>query len=102
MILTKIVKDAQEGLMPEILAYWYSIIVTRTKTLLPMELRDKISVEQDEYLPMKFKLNISRRAVPILLNVIDESIKEMPYSTRMYFETVYNLIVREYNNTANT
>lgn len=98
MILTKIVKDAQEGLMPDILAYWYSIIVARTKALLPLELRDKISVEQDEYLPMKFRLNVSRRAVPILLSVIDESMKEMPYSTRMYFETVYNLIVKEYNN----
>ncbi len=98
MILSKMVKDAQEGLMPDVLAYWYSIIVSRTKALLPMELKDKVSVEQDKYLPMKFKLNVSRRAVPTLLSVIDESMKDMPYSTRMYFEIVYNLIVKEYAN----
>jgi len=100
LTLDRMVREVQVGLMPDILAHWYAVIVDKTRTLLPDELKEKVSVEQDYHLPMKFRLNVSRRAVPTLLSVIDDSMKDMPYSTRMYFETVYNIIVKEYNSMA--
>ncbi|MCS7142119.1 MAG: hypothetical protein NZ888_08095 [Candidatus Nitrosocaldus sp.] len=96
LILAKVVNEARSGLVPDALAFWYSLIIERTRALCSEELRDKVSVEQDEILPMKFRLNVSKRAVPLLLKVIDATLGEMPYSTRLYFETVYNIVAEEY------
>ncbi|MCS6768234.1 MAG: hypothetical protein RMJ59_05065 [Candidatus Nitrosocaldus sp.] len=96
LILAKVVNEARSGLVPDALAFWYSLIIERTRALCSEELRDKVSVEQDEILPMKFRLNVSKRAVPLLLKVIDDALGEMPYSTRLYFETVYNIVAEEY------
>ncbi len=96
LILARVVNEARSGLVPDALAFWYSIIVERTRALCPEELRDKIRVEQDEILPMKFRLNVSKRVVPLLLKVIEDTLQEMPYSSRLYFETVYNIVAEEY------
>lgn len=96
LILAKVVNEARSGLVPEALAFWYSIIVERVRRSCPEELRDKIRVEQDEILPMKFRLNVSKRVVPLLLKTIEDALQEMPYSSRLYFETVYNIIADEY------
>ncbi len=102
LILAKVVSEARSGLVPDALAFWYSIIVERTRVLCPEELRDKVRVEQDEILPMKFRLNVSKRVVPLLLKVMEDTLQEMPYSSRLYFETVYNIIVEEYKKAGGT
>ncbi len=93
-ILNDLVRDLQNGLMPEVLAKWYKIVIKRARELAPLDL-ENIKIEQDEILPMRFKLDISRRAVPFLIRAIDENINHMPYSTRLYFEKVRDLIIQK-------
>jgi hypothetical protein len=94
--LGNIVKEMQDGLVPEVLANWYLIIQSRARELSPGDLADKIVVEQDPILPMKFKLNISKRTVPFVVSAIEQTLPEMPYSTRLYFEKVQEIILKEF------
>ena len=63
-----------EGLDPEILAYWYKRIEDKTKDLCNKELAEKIVFAQNRFLWMKFDLRISKRAVPLVLQTIREYI----------------------------
>ncbi len=94
--LNNIIKEMQDGLVPEMLANWYNIIQSRARELSPADLRDKITVEQDSVLPMKFKLNISKRTVSFVISAIEQTLPEMPYSTRLYFEKVQEIILQEF------
>ena len=62
----------------------------------PEELRDKISVLQDPNLPMKFKIVVSKRAVPFLVDAIESNLSKMPYATRLYFQLVEGAIWEKY------
>jgi hypothetical protein len=46
---------------------------------------------------MKFDLQISKRAVPIVLQTIKDYLPIMPFSTSLYFEKVYQIILDELN-----
>ena len=94
--LNNIIKEMQAGLVPEMLANWYNIIQSRARELSPADLRDKITVEQDPVLPMKFKLDISKRTVSFVISAIEQTLPEMPYSTRLYFEKVQEIILQEF------
>lgn len=96
--LNNIINEMQNGLVPEVLEYWYLIVQNRARELSPEDLRDKIIVDQDPILPMKFKLNISKRTVPFVISAIDQTLAEMPYSTRLYFEKVQEIILQEFTN----
>ncbi|MGH9921260.1 MAG: hypothetical protein ACRD38_00760 [Nitrososphaerales archaeon] len=99
MKINNIIKDMQDGLDPEVLANWYSVVQSRARELSPEELREKIIVEQDPILMMKFRLSISKRTVPFVISAIDQTLPEMPYSTRMYFEKVQEIILQEFART---
>ena len=98
MKLNSIINEMQNGLIPEVLEYWYLIVQNKARELSPEDLRDKIIVDQDPILPMKFKLNISKRTVPFVISAIDQTLPEMPYSTRLYFEKVQEIILQEFTN----
>jgi len=89
------VTDLKDGLDPKNLAYWYDKIIKETREMAPPWLEDKINVKQDSILQMKFNINISKRAVRYLLIVIENNLDEMPYSTRLYFLKVQDIMSSE-------
>lgn len=86
-----------EGLDPEVLAYWYKRIEDKSRDLCDRELGEKIKFSQNRLLWMKFDINISKRAVPLVLQTIRDFIPLMPFSTSLYFEKVYQIIMDEFN-----
>lgn len=89
------VSNLQKGLHPENLAYWYGKIIQETIEMAPPWLQDKIKVNQDPILPMKFNLDISKRAVRYFMIVVDENLDSMPYSTKLYFLKVQEIMGAE-------
>ncbi len=89
------VEDLKNGLDPKNLAYWYDKIIKETREMAPPWLEDKINVKQDSILQMKFNIAISKRAVRYLLIVIENNLDEMPYSTRLYFLKVQEIMSSE-------
>jgi hypothetical protein len=85
----------QNGLDPKNLAYWYDKIIHETREMAPPWLVDKINVKQDPILQMKFNIDISKRAVRYLIIVIDKNLDDMPYSTRLYFLKVQEIMSSE-------
>ena len=79
------VSNLQKGLHPENLSY----------EMAPPWLQDKIKVHQDPILPMKFNLDISKRAVRYFMIVVDENLDSMPYSTKLYFLKVQEIMGAE-------
>ena len=61
----------------------------------PPWLQDKIKVNQDPILPMKFNLDISKRAVRYFMIVVDENLDIMSYSTKLYFLKVQEILSSE-------
>ena len=57
------VADLKEGLEPENIDFWFRKIINETKVIAPPWLQDKINVKSDPFLPLKFKIDISKRAV---------------------------------------
>ena len=78
----------QEGLQPRWIAPWYEKVVADARASAPEHLRHLISARQDPHLPMRFELDVSRRAVRYLAAAIEESIPKMPCTTGMYFMRV--------------
>jgi len=89
------VTNLKEGLYPENLSFWYDKIIKETKEMAPPWLVDKIKVKQDPILQMKFNIDISKRAVRYLMISIDNNIDNMPYSTRLYFLKVQEIMGSE-------
>ena len=89
------VSNLQKGLHPENLSYWYDKIISETIEIAPPWLEDKIKVHQDPILHMKFNLDISKRAVRYFMIVVDNNLDEMPYSTKLYFLKVQEIMGSE-------
>lgn len=93
------VTELKDGLNPENIAYWYKKVVGEAKEMAPPWLVDKINVKQDPILHMKFNVDISKRAVMYFMIAINNNIDEMPYSTRLYFLKVQEIMTDEMNKT---
>lgn len=91
------VNGLKQGLDPENIAYWYKKVVSDAKEMAPPWLVDKINVKQDPILYMKFNLDISKRAVRYFMMAVDNSIDQMPYSTKLYFLKVQEIMTDEMN-----
>ncbi len=89
------VTDLKDGLDPKNLAFWYDKIIKETIDMAPPWLEDKIKVKQDNILQMKFNVDISKRAVRYFLIVIENNLDDMPYSTRLYFLKVQDIMSSE-------
>ena len=89
------VLNLKEGLHPENLSYWYDKIIKETIDMAPPWLQDKIRVKQDPILTMKFNLDISKRAVRYFMIVVDHNLDDMPYSTKLYFLKVQEIMGTE-------
>ena len=89
------VSNLQKGLHPENISYWYDKIIKETIDMAPPWLQDKIKVKQDPILPMKFNLDISKRAVRYFMIAVDDNLEEMPYSTKLYFLKVQEIMGSE-------
>jgi hypothetical protein len=89
------VTDLQEGLHPENLSFWYGKIIKETKEMAPPWLQDKIKAKQDPILHMKFNLDISKRAVQYFMMAVEKNLDHMPYSTKLYFLKVQEIMEDE-------
>ena len=89
------VSNLKQGLQPENLSFWYDKIIQETIEMVPPWLQDKVKVHQDPILPMKFNLDISKRAVRYFMIVADNNLDDMPYSTKLYFLKVQELMSTE-------
>jgi hypothetical protein len=96
--IDKSIQILRSGLEPEVLAYWYKQIEYQSIEKVEEELKNKISFEQDRILWMKFKINISLRAIPIVLETIENNISLMEYSTGLYFRKIQNILLEQLNN----
>ena len=86
------VQQLQKGLQPDHLSFWYQKIISDTKEMAPPWLQDKINVKQDPILPMKFNLDISKRAVRYFMIAVENNLSQMPYSTQLYFLKVQEVL----------
>lgn len=93
--ISKGIKNLKEGMNPELLAYWYKRIEDKSIDSVPQNLKDKIHFRQDRVLWMKFKIDVSKRAVPYIMKIIEEYIPLMPYSTGLYFRKVQQVLSDE-------
>ena len=89
------VNNLQDGLQPDNIAFWYAKIIKETIEMAPPWLQDKIKVKQDPILPMKFNLDISKRAVQHFMMAIEQNLDHMPYSTKLYFLKVQEIMEDE-------
>ena len=97
--LVETIQDVQTGLDPEVLASWYNVLETETKSLCPTEeLKSSIYVIQNPELPMKFEFKCSKRAIPYLIEAIENNLNSMPFATRLYFQKFEEIIQIELSN----
>jgi hypothetical protein len=89
------VTELKNGLQPENLSYWYAKTINQAIEMAPPWLQDKIKVHQDPILTMKFNLDISKRAVRYFMLAVDDNLGDMPYSTRLYFLKVQEILSEE-------
>lgn len=95
--IDKSIQILRSGLEPEVLAYCYKQIEYQSIEKVEQELKDKICFEQDRILWMKFKINISIRAIPIVLETIENNISLMEYSTGLYFRKIQDILLKQLN-----
>ena len=89
------IADLKDGLDPANIAFWYKKVIVEAKEMAPPWLTDKINVKQDPVLYLKFNLDISKRAVQYLMIAIANNLSEMPYSTKLYFLKVQEIVSQE-------
>ena len=87
--------NLKDGLNPENISYWYEKIINETREMAPPWLTDKINVKQDPILPLKFDIDISKRAVRYFMQIVDANLDSMPYSTKLYFLKVEEILSSE-------
>ncbi len=90
-------ENLKEGLDPNVLSGWYNKIESDAKAKAPRDLMDSIYVVQDQYLPMKFEFNTSRRAVKYVIEAIEDNLEAMPIATRAYFQKLEEVIDAQMN-----
>ncbi len=93
--LSELIQDTKTGFDPDILYNWYKIIESEAKEACPEKLRNSIKVIQDPLLPMKFELKSSRRSVRYVVEAIKRNLSNMPFSTRLYFQKLEEIIDSE-------
>ena len=93
------VVNLKDGLNPENISYWYEKIINETREMAPPWLTDKINVKQDPILPLKFDIDISKRAVRYFMQIVDANLDSMPYSTKLYFLKVDDILSSEMDKT---
>jgi len=86
------IQNLQGSLQPGNLEYWYKKITDETLEILPPWLADKMNIKQDPILPLKFNVDISKRAVRYFMQVIDYNLPNMPYTTQLYFMKVQEIV----------
>ena len=89
------VSNLKQGLHPQNLSFWYDKIIHETIEMAPPWLEDKIKVNQDPILLMKFNLDISKRAVRYFMIAVENNLDDMPYSTKLYFLKVQEIMSTE-------
>jgi hypothetical protein len=89
------VVNLKDGLNPKNISYWYEKIINETREIAPPWLTDKINVKQDPILPLKFDIDISKRAVRYFMQIVDANLDSMPYSTKLYFLKVEEILSSE-------
>ena len=89
------ITNLKHTLYPESIDYWYKKIIEETIEIVPPWLVNKINVKQDPILPLKFNINISKRAVSYFMQVVDYNLEKMPYTTRLYFLKVQEIMSAE-------
>ncbi len=89
------ISGLKKGLDPTNIACWYKKVIAEAKEIAPPWLVDKIGVKQDPILYLKFNLNVSKRAVRYLMIAIENNLDNMPYTTRLYFLKVQELVSNE-------
>lgn len=89
------IASLKDGLDPENIAFWYKKVIAEAKDMAPPWLVDKINVKQDPILYLKFNLDVSKRAVRYLMIAIANNIDDMPYSTKLYFLKVQEIVSQE-------
>jgi len=85
----------RDGLLPENLALWYDKIIEEARDMAPPWLQDKINVRQNPMLPMKFELDISKRAVKYFVIAMNNNLDAMPETTQLYFLRLQEMIGTE-------
>ncbi len=93
--LLSVIEDIKNGLDPDLLADWYRIIESESKNVCPSDLSSTIVVKQDSVLPMKFELKASKRAVPFIIETIENHLNDMPFATRLYFQKLEEVMTQE-------
>jgi hypothetical protein len=89
------ITNLKEGLDPQNITFWYKKVINEAKEIAPPWLADKINVKQDPILYLKFNLDISKRAVRYLMMAIENNVDDMPYTTRLYFLKVQEIVSQE-------
>ena len=89
------ISNLKQGLQPGNLSFWYGKIIKESIEMAPPWLQDKIKVHQDPILPMKFNLDISKRAVRYFMVAVDNNLNNIPYSTKLYFLKVQEVMSTE-------
>ena len=89
------VQQLQKGLQPDHLSFWYQKVISDTKEMAPPWLQDKINIKQDPFLPMKFNLDISKRAVRYFMIAVENNLSQMPYSTQLCFLKAQEILTFE-------
>ena len=93
------VSNLKHGLDPANIDFWFKKIIDETKEIAPPWLQDKINVKPDPILPLKFKIDISKRVVRYFMQVVDYNLEKMPDSTRLYFLKVEEILSSEMDKT---
>ena len=93
--IDKSIRNLRSGLDPEVLLYWYRQIQYQSIEKVGNHLKDKIHFEQDRILWMRFKINISIRTIPIVLETIENLIPLMEYSTALYFRKIQEILLEK-------
>lgn len=89
------IASLKEGLDPNNIAFWYKKVIGEAREMAPPWLVDKINAKQDPIIYLKFNLDVSKRAVRYLMIAIANNLDEMPYSTRLYFLKVQEMVSQE-------
>jgi glycerophosphoryl diester phosphodiesterase len=88
------IQNLRIGLDPEVLAYWYKQIEYQSIEKAEDEWKEKIFFEQDKILWMKFHIHIPIYSIPTILEIIENNIPLMKYSTQLYFRKIQEILLK--------